>query len=61
MDVRIILKWMWDVGTDWMDVAEDRDSWRAFVNAVCHLDISERCLNSLQMYYVVKELYKIFI
>jgi len=31
---RIILKWifnMWDEGRDWIDVAHDRDRWRAVV------------------------------
>jgi hypothetical protein len=39
---RIILKLIvekWDVGTDWMDVAQDRDRWRAVVNAVMKLRV----------------------
>jgi hypothetical protein len=38
VDGRIILKWIfkkWDGGgVDWIDMAQDRDRWRALVNAV---------------------------
>jgi hypothetical protein len=36
IDEVIILKCIfekWDGGTDWIDVAQDRDRWRAVVNA----------------------------
>jgi hypothetical protein len=40
----IILKWIfkkWDGGgMDWIDMAQDRDRWRALVNAVLNLQVS---------------------
>jgi hypothetical protein len=44
VDGRIILRWIvrrWDGGTgmDWIDLAEDGDRWRAFVNAVMNLQV----------------------
>jgi hypothetical protein len=41
-DGRIILKWIlrrWDGGMDWIDMAQDRDRWRALVNAVINLRV----------------------
>ena len=46
VDGRIILKWIlvsWDRGeggTDWNDLAQDRDSWLAVVDAVMNLQVS---------------------
>jgi len=42
VDGRIILRWIfrkWDVGTDWMKLAHDRDRWWALVNAVMNLRV----------------------
>jgi hypothetical protein len=43
IDGRIILRWIvrrWDGGRggmDWIDLAQDRDRWRALLNAVMNL------------------------
>jgi hypothetical protein len=43
VDGRIILKCIfrkWDVGAmDWIELAQNRDRWRAFVNAVMNLRV----------------------
>jgi hypothetical protein len=50
VDGRIILKWIlkkWDGGMDWIDMAQDSDSWRAFVSAVMNLRVTENAGNFL--------------
>jgi hypothetical protein len=40
VDGRIILKWIfekWDGAVEWIDLAQDRDRWRAVVDAVMNL------------------------
>jgi hypothetical protein len=42
VDGRIILKWIlknWDRDMDWIELAQDRDRWRALVNAVMNLRV----------------------
>jgi hypothetical protein len=42
VDGRIMLKWIfkvWDGGMNWIQLAEDRDRWRAVVNAVMNLRV----------------------
>jgi hypothetical protein len=42
VDVVVILKWIfgkWDGGVDWIDLAQDRDKWRALVNSVMNLRV----------------------
>jgi hypothetical protein len=50
VDGRIILKWifeMWDGGMDWLELAQDRDRWRALVNAVMNLRVPQNAGNFL--------------
>jgi len=43
VDGRIILRWIfrkWDVGMDWIELAQDRDRWRGLLTAVMNLRVS---------------------
>jgi hypothetical protein len=45
VDGRIILRWIfrkwdWGGGVDWIDLAEDRERWRALVTAVMNSRVS---------------------
>jgi hypothetical protein len=42
VDGRIILKWIFEVldgGIDWIEMAQVRDRWRAFVNTMMNLRV----------------------
>ena len=42
VDGKIIVRWIfrkWDGGRDWIDLAQVRDKWRAFVNAVMNFRV----------------------
>jgi hypothetical protein len=46
---RIILKWIFErlewVGLDWIDLAQDRDRWRALLNMVMNLRVPQNAGN----------------
>jgi hypothetical protein len=42
VDGRVILKWIfrkYDGDVDWIDLAQNRDGWRALVNAVMNFQV----------------------
>ena len=39
------LEEVWLGGTDWIDTAQDRDTWRALVNAVMNLRVPQNAGN----------------
>jgi hypothetical protein len=49
VDGRILLKVeKWNGGTDYIDLAQDRDRWRAVVNAVMNLRCFTKCREFLE-------------
>jgi hypothetical protein len=50
VDGRILLKWIfenWEGDIDWIDLAQDRDRWRAVVSAVVNLRVLQNAGNFL--------------
>ena len=46
VDERVILRWIfrkWDGGTDWIELAQNRDRWLALVIAVMNLRVPQKC------------------
>ena len=50
IDERIILRWIfrkWDGGTDWIDLAQNRDRWWALVKAIMNIRVPQNAGNFL--------------
>jgi hypothetical protein len=45
---KIDLKEIGEDGMDWIDVAQDRDQWKALVNTVMNLRVFVKCLEVLE-------------
>jgi len=55
VDERVILKWIFNGGMYWMDLAEDRDRWRAVMNAVLKLGVRYNVANFLTSCWLLKK------